>query len=256
MPVINEFFLKNRFEEQLYSKLILPTTATSNCPVVFMMTGDGKSGSNGLSWINLPNQLVDIGVASYIFDFSGLGKSQGERRKLTLSKALHECGVAFNHLLTLDVINKNKVNILGASFGGNVAVLFASENSVNTLILKSPVSFYPDSFLLEFGQDIIDQWSENGYSEQIDFEYAFYLDALMHNTYGKARNILCPCLITHGTADEIVPFSQSKHLLKSLCNSAEPILIDFQGVNHRYSNEGAWDKMAKVYVEYIKKRNF
>jgi len=252
---IKTFEFVNNYNEVLKAKLFLPIQTKNNYPTVFMLTGDGNKGSNGLSWINLPKLLIQKGIASFVFDFSGLGNSEGERRELTLSKAIEDTKIAFNELKEIKEVDKSNIGILGASFGGNIAVLFASNrNDFKALALKSPVSFYPDSFISEFGQEKMDIWKEKGYDETIDFNYNFYLDALDYSTYKSAKKIKQPCLIIHGNKDEIVPFSQSRHLINSLINSIEPTLVELEGVNHRYSNDGAWDKMAKIFVDFFTKK--
>jgi len=251
---IKEFEFYNEKGETLRAKLFVPKTSKKKYPTVFMLTGDGKKGSNGLSWINLPNLLLEKGIASFIFDFSGLGNSDGVRKELTLTKALKDTEIAFTNLKKIKEVDNDNIGLLGASFGGNIATLFASKNKdIKIMALKSPVSFYPDSFLVEFGQEAIDKWGKNKYDERIDFNYDFYLDAFEYSTYKYAKQITCPCIITHGNKDEIVPISQSRHLIKSLINSKKSKLIEFDGVNHRYSNDGAWDKMAKIFVDFYSK---
>lgn len=160
--------------------------------------------------------------------------------------------MAYEFMIDHAIVNKSKIGMLGASFGGNVALLSVSHlQEVKVLALKSPVCFYPDSFIAEFGQEKIDEWENSQYLDEIGFDYSFYLDSFDYNTYYEAKKITCSCIITHGQADEIVPISQSRHLKKVLVKSPLVKLVEYQGVNHRYSNEGAWDNMANDIVNFI-----
>ena len=252
MKEYKNFEFSNSHNEILRGKLFLPESNGIKPPVVFMMTGDGKKGSNGLSWINLPKLFLEKGIASFVFDFSGLGTSEGKRKDLNLSKAISDSQIAFNFLLKLEEVDVANVGIFAASFGGNVAILSFSKNeNIKAMALKSPVSFYPDSFMEEFGLDKVLKWKKVRYLEEIGFNYEFYIDSLKHNSYELATNISFPCLIVHGDNDEIVPVNQSRHLFNALINSPTPVLKIKKGVDHRYSLPGAWDEMALDSVLFL-----
>ena len=239
----------------LHGRFTIPQSSQKKkFPVVVMLTGDGQMGSKSLSWTNLPPLLAENDIASFVFDFEGLGYSSGERKNLCLSIGLSNVKVAMQQVYLEHSIDHNKIGLFGASFGGAIALLYTSKNSsIKSLGLKTPVSFYPDSFLTEFGVDLLEQWRNTGYLESIGFDYNFYLDAFKYNIYGDAYNITCPVLITHGSSDIIVPFFQSIHLYESLRNSKEKHLETFKNVGHGYSEEGAWDKMASLFIEWFKR---
>jgi uncharacterized protein len=225
---------------------------TTLVPVVVMLTGDGPKGTKSLSWTNMPPMLAEKGIASFLFDFQGLGFSGGERRNLTLSIGLEDMKNAMQQVLSEPKIDKERIGLFGSSFGGNVAILYASSSPlIKAIGLKSPVSFYPDSFYCEYGNTLVDRWKEVGYEEHIGFDIQFYLDAFQYNTYGAATGIKCPCLISHGSADTVVPLLQSKHLYFALINSANKSLRIFEGVGHGYSEPGAWDQMADLFVSWF-----
>lgn len=247
-----EIEFSNTQNEILRGKLYPPSN--NERPIVFMLTGDGKKGSNGLSWINLPKLLMEKDIGSFVFDFSGLGNSEGKRRDLTLSKAISDAKIAFDAMLGLDGFDKRRIGVFGASFGGNVALLtFSNNRKIKVMTLKSPVSFYPDSFISEFGIEIVKDWKEQHYIEKVGFDFNFYLDAFNHNTYLEASKIQFPCLIIHGDRDEIVPVNQSWHLSNSMVNSIDNRLVIKKGVNHRYSNPGAWNEMSKDSISFLEK---
>ncbi len=239
----------------LHGRFIIPLSSQKKTfPIVVMLTGDGPKGSKSLSWTNLPPLLAENDIASFVFDFEGLGYSEGERKNLCLSVGLSNMKVAMQQVYLEPIIDHNKIGIFGASFGGTVAILYTSKNSnIKSLGLKTPVSFYPDSFLTEFGVELLEQWQNTGYLESIGFNYNFYLDAFKYNIYGDAQNISCPVLMTHGTSDLIVPISQSNHLLEALQNAKEKHLEIFKNVGHGYSENGAWDKMASLFIEWFKR---
>jgi dipeptidyl aminopeptidase/acylaminoacyl peptidase len=229
----------------LRGRILAPDTDRA-VPVVMMLTGDGPKGSAGESWETLPRLLAERSIASFVFDFHGLGGSDGSRSDLTLSVGLANARAALSTLKEHDLAD---IALFGSSFGGNVGVLLASEESTFVALgLKSPVSFYPGSFVSEYGLAQVAQWSPTATLNGLG--YGFYTDSLSINTYSSAATIKVPCLITHGDVDTVVPLEQSFHLRAAL-HSASVDLEVYEGVDHHYSQEGAWDRMASRFVSFF-----
>ena len=72
----------------LNARLVVPEGSAAPHRIVMMVTGDGPKGTKSASWSNLPPLLAAAGLASFLFDFEGLGYSGGQRRTLTLSKGI------------------------------------------------------------------------------------------------------------------------------------------------------------------------
>lgn len=227
-------------------------TSNARFPLVVLLTGDGPKGTQSLSWTNIPPMLAKQGIASFLFDFQGLGYSPGQRRHLTLSRGLENFRRAISTARKQPEIDESKIGIFGSSFGGNIAILYAAEDSdIKCIGLKSPVSFYPESFVAEFSRQLVEEWETNGYIETIGFDYAFYTDSFRYNNYAAASTIKCPCLITHGDADSVVPLRQSQFLRDALVSAKERRLNIYHGVGHGYSEPGAWQRMAEEFVEWF-----
>jgi dipeptidyl aminopeptidase/acylaminoacyl peptidase len=110
----------------------------------------------------------------------------------------------------------------------------------------------PDAYVNEIGDASFDEWRKTGYSEVNGYEFAIFLDALRYNPYESAQQIKTPCLITHGDKDEIASLRQSKYLFE--CFKGEKRMEIFEGGSHGYSEEGAWDRMAKMFVDWFAER--
>jgi len=240
---------------ELKGRFIVPGQKKNTYPVVVMLSGDGEHGCNSSSFSKLPNKLAKLGIASFLFDFEGLGHSDGKRDSLSLTIGLSNVSRAMAVVEKSDLIDFNRIGLFGSSFGGNIAVLYTQHSKkIRCLGLKSPVSFYPDSFLHEFGEKRLKNWLENIIDNEIGFKTNFYYDALTYNTYKAASNITCPCLITHGSNDEIVPISQSIHLLNALTKSVEKKFVVFEGADHSYSNKEDWEEMATNFVSWFSRK--
>ena len=117
-------------------------------PLVILATGDGPRGSNGLTWKNLVPLLIEKGIGAFLFDFAGLGNSDGERRNLTLKIGMSNFIRAIEEVRKHKDHNPTKLGIIAASFGGNVALLIAEKcPNIKAIGLKSPCCYLPEAFL-------------------------------------------------------------------------------------------------------------
>lgn len=235
-------------------RFVLPerkATAVHKCPLVIMLTGDGPKGTQSLTWANLPPRLADHGVASFLFDFQGLGNSDGSRRQLTVTRAGGDFAAAFAAALSQDWVDVDRVGILAASFGATVALLHPHIlNQVRLLGLKSPACFLADAYLNEAGPDAVDRWLADGFLPDLGYDVSVLHDCLPHNAYSSARSLTPKVLITHGANDNIVPLRQSQLLMTILQPTAR--LEVLPGVGHHYSEPGAWDRMAVLFVDWFR----
>lgn len=245
-----KFEKKNETGEILRAKLICPDETSSKSPVVIMLTGDGPKGSNSLSWVNMPPRLLKHGISSLLFDFSGLGNSDGERKNLTLTKGISDFKIIFEELNKFSWIDRNNIGILASSFGACVA-LMSSEimNQCKALGFKSPCAFLPDAYLNEISIENYNEWINLGFCRENGYDISVFYDPFNYNVYEEAKKINTNCLITHGNADEIVPFSQSLYLKEFLGGQSK--LIVFDKGDHSYSGEN-WEKMANIFENFFK----
>ena len=250
LEVIDCNFMSETSNNLLRGRFLTPQEYQGCLPIVIMLTGDGPKGTKSLSWTNLPPRLGNYGIASFLFDFEGLGFSNGERSKLTVTKAMDNFKTAFDIVLAQDYIDKNRIGIFASSFGGTVSLLLPEIiNRVKLLGLKSPASFLADAYINECGTSELDKWLKEGYSETLEYDIEVLHDALKHNPFLSAPQIRTKTLISHGDADTIVPIRQSK-LLHSILTCEKQLEV-FEHVSHNYSEEDAWEKMADLFVTWF-----
>jgi dipeptidyl aminopeptidase/acylaminoacyl peptidase len=214
------------------------------------MTGDGPSGSKGQTWQQIIPMLNENGFGTFIFDFSGLGKSPGIYRELNLTLGCQNFNGVMCYLNNNGNFDKNRLGIIGASYGGNVALLEASKYpQIKAIGLKSPSTFLPEGYQLQYGVDTMEKWGNEGYLEEIDLNYTAVIDSLFHNTYLEASKINCPIQIVHGTADSTVPIRHVRDLVKVL---KKGYLFEIEEANHWYSNGNEWSIMTDKLITFLK----
>jgi pimeloyl-ACP methyl ester carboxylesterase len=237
-------------ETTLRGKFFEPDV-TGEYPLVILATGDGSSGSNGLTWTNITSMLAKAGIGSFLFDFAGLGNSNGERRSLTLPIGISNFSAVMKQVHNHKGHDPERIGVIGASFGGNIALLVAADYpEIKAVGLKSPCCYLPEAFLCEYGEKEMARWAELGYTEEAGFNYIAVEEALRISTYAAAEKIQVPVLIIHGTADSAVPIRQSRDLLRLLKNGR---LIPIEGADHWYANGDEWEQMANNLVDFMAK---
>lgn len=221
-----------------------------NYPVVLLATGDGPSGSKGLTWVNLVPRFLELNFGCFLFDFDGLGHSPNRRRDLTMTKGVSNIHAAIREIEKNSKADSTRIAGVGASFGGNALLLAApDEPSITVLALKSPCCFIAEAFACEIGLDKVEKWSVEGYSEEAGFNYDAFLDSYNHNTYAAAKRIKAPVRVVHGSKDSAVPIRQSMDLMKFLENGSLTVI---EGADHWYSEGNEWEMMATDIIAFVK----
>lgn len=249
MEKIINFEERNPQGELIRARFVKPALE-GKIPLVIMLTGDGPKGSNSMSWVNLSPRLAEKGIATLLFDFAGLGNSEGNRRYLTLSKGISDFELIFNAIRRYDWIDLNNMGVMASSFGGSVALhCYEILNTIKVVGLKSPCCFLPDAYVNEISIKNLNEWLQSGFCEENGYDIEVLTDPFGYNIYDDIRKIQTKCLITHGDSDEIVPLSQSKYL-DALLQAPHELLV-FENCDHGYSKGDCWERMAELFVEFF-----
>lgn len=238
-------------EEKLVGTWEKPDNSDRGYPLVVLATGDGPNGSKGQTWQQMVPMLMQRGIGTFLFDFAGLGHTYDEEayRSLTLSRGCRDFRAVMDFVLSNGEHDKNRIGVIGASFGGNVALLEAWKfPQIKAIGLKSASTFMPEGYQDELGVSKMEEWGRVGYLEEVGHTYDIVIDALFHNTYEAASHIKVPVRIVHGTADSSVPIRHARDLLKVLTNGT---IFEITGADHWYAEGDEWEQMANNIVSFM-----
>jgi len=135
--------------QTLYGVVHLPVGVKS-CPAVVICHGYGgnKCGKHRL-YVREAMRLADAGIAVLRFDFRGAGDSDGRFQDTDFDGEVSDILQGIKHLADYDIVDKERIGLLGRSLGGALAVVAASHHeNIKSLVLWAPV----------FGAD---QWKED-----------------------------------------------------------------------------------------------
>jgi len=173
---------------------------------ILYIHGNGENVSQLLNWADQMRAKFQSNVL--VFDYAGYGKSEG---KPTAPGVLDDGLAALTYLNQQEGIPTDQIIVWGFSLGGSVAVDLASTHEVKALIVES--SF---TSLADMGRVLI------------PFFPAQYFLWEQLPSIKKIGSVRCPVFISHGRADQTIPFSQGQRLFEA-ANEPKTFFIPPEG---------------------------
>lgn len=217
------------------------------------------SHKNSTTNTTLTRLLTEKGIATFRFDFFGMGESDGPFEDITVAAAVGQAQTALDCVADRGF---RRIGLVGSSFGGLVSILAASRwhgtagSRLTCLALKCPVVDFAEELRLEFGDDEMATWKTTdtvpnilGGPGRIKLRYAFYEDCLRHLAYDPAASITAPTLIVQGDKDEHVPLHQSRRLYDAL--RIEKRLEVLPGADHQFTKAEDFRTMTRLISEWL-----
>jgi pimeloyl-ACP methyl ester carboxylesterase len=212
------------------------------------------------SFKHLENYLIINNFSVITLDFPGFGGSDLPSIDWTLNdyvKVVQEL---------LDAENINKVSIVCHSFGGRVALLFASEISskVEKLVLVDSAGIKPKFSIIKsfkifkykclktlkkigIVKKDLNNYGSADYRAMPEKLKPVFNRIVTTDLSQQSKKITAPTLIVWGKDDEDTPFYMAKKLNKNIKDSA---IITFEGGHFAYLNNAS--KFALIVDEFLK----
>ncbi len=167
-----------------------------------------------------------LGLAVMLYDYPGYGKSTGrpsEARCYSAGEA------ALKWLVEQHGVPSSEVILVGESLGGAIAVELATRHAVRLLVLEGAFTSFPDMAQCRFP--------------------CYPSRYLVHNRMdneAKIPLIRCPAILTHGTADQVVPFHHGERLFAA---AHEPkLFLKVDGGGHGPPNKQEFFETVQVFL--------
>lgn len=211
--------------------------AGERCPMVILMHGFG-SEKNSFLMKTTAKMLLQKGIASLRFDFSGHGSSEGKFEEMTVPGQIKEAKKVIDYVRQMEDVSS--IGLTGHSQGGIVAAMVAGELA-NEPVIQGIALLAPAGVIRE---DAIRGYS-GGYSFN-PLDPPAYLDlwgglklgrnyiktAQRLPIYETAASYKGSALIIHGTADQVVPWSYGERFHHQWRDSRFLLLDSY---NHSFS---------------------
>jgi pimeloyl-ACP methyl ester carboxylesterase len=158
--------------------------------VILFCHGNGGNISNRISYLPI---FRELGLATFLFDYRGYGKSGGTP---TEEGTYTDVEAAWQYLTQERQIPPQKIIIYGESLGGAIASYLAQKNSQQNgndnaggLVLASTFTSISDRA-----------------AELYPFMPIRFLSRFSYNSIDRLPSIKIPVLVIHSIDDEIIPF--------------------------------------------------
>lgn len=206
--------------------------------------------------------LASEGYVVFTYDFCGgavLGKSDGKFSDMSIDTEKSDLKTVIAYVEQLDYVDKNNLILVGASQGGFVSCLVASEyqKKFSKLILLYPALCIPDNarkgkmLMIKFDPEHIEETMK---SRPFRFSPRYPQSAIGIDIYGELKKIQIPLLIIHGTADKIVDVRYAKKAIDEAANPASDLIL-LEGAGHGFKKEQFQEAMRHM-ISYLKENRF
>ena len=183
--------------------------------------GNGENVSHFLDWAD--QMRTDFRCNVLIFDYAGYGKSEG---KPTAPGILDDGLAASSYLILHEEIPANQIILYGFSLGGSVAIDLASKHEIKGLIVESSFTSLGD-----MGRNML---------SILPAEYLLWEPLA---SIKKIGNVRCPVFISHGQADQVIPFLQGQRLFEAANEPktffVPPVDLDYHSAPHSEEHSSA-----------------
>lgn len=124
---------------KLSGALLAPDEMLRDVVVFAHGTGSDKASPRNRG---IAEQLLDAGIASFLFDFTGHGESDGLPEQSTQDQQFDDLTSAVDFITSQSFFQTRFVGVNGSSTGGTVAIRAAAEDErITAMVLRVPRNF-------------------------------------------------------------------------------------------------------------------
>jgi len=188
----------------------------------------GRAPSPGLLWFYGNGETIGAiwpvirdfrppSAALLVVDYPGYGASGGRASEA----GIYEAGaLAYEALVRRPGVDRQRIYIYGRSLGSAVATRTAATHAAAGLILESPFTSARDMAARTYRI------------------FPLFLVRLKLDNLAGVRQVRCPVLVFHGTADRLVPMDMGRRVAEAAPGPVEFVMIEGAGHNETYGVGG------------------
>ena len=196
--------------------------------------------------------IAKMGYAAYCFDFCGgsdKSKSDGQTDEMTVFTEVEDLRAVVKTVKSLGYVESSEVYLLGSSQGGLVSALLADECPDD---FAGMILFYPAFNIPEMVNQFsgFGDWGDFGdFGGMMSMSEAYINSIKDFDVWSHIGKFSKPVCIIHGTADMIVPISNSE---KAVGLYPSATLNKIEGANHGFNaaNLGSMGSMMGASANY------
>lgn len=232
LPKDYTFNFKSKFEERWLkvgdSEVHNLYFEASNAPGTILYFHGNGGAMDG--WGEVASDLADrTGWSIWMVDYPSYGKSLGTIKS---EEELHQIALAAYAEVQKLSANK-KIVLYGRSLGSGIATRLASIKDVAGLVLETPYYSVSDMAKIRF-----------------PFIPSFIVRYKMPSNEW-IQNVKCPKLFVHGTADDVIPYSQGQKLYAETPGPKEFLTIEGENHSNLPSHSEYWASLKSFLARIL-----
>lgn len=248
--------IKNKQGEVLAGLHDLPEEEKDKYPTVVLAHGFGAEKTESGMFDDIAQRLVKDGCQVFRFDFSGLGESQGDYSKTTISKQAEELEMILDYAKQNPLTDKDRIGLLGMSLGTSVITALQPKN-IKAFVYLGSVSEPHKTLKILFGagyrpEGVSERTTSEG--KHIKMEGDFWKDFDRYNLPDLIKNLKAPILFIHGEKDSAVGSESAELFYKNV--EGEKQLKIIQNADHGFYETNERTEMvelvSKWFAKYLK----
>jgi len=242
-----KIFFKNK-TQKLVGVVHLPNNKNPPAVVICHGLSTNKDVPNR---VELAKKICENGFAVLRFDFRCHGESDGRPEELTYSGAAKDLESAIDFLETID-INREKIGVIGSSFGGKAALIAAaSDRRIKALSVWVTPHIFSQKEKEEM-KKVIDERGYYPYKKDFNLSRIFLEDEENIDMFQIAKKIKIPTLAILADKDEIIDLKMAIKFYDAI--KAEKEFIVFKNVNHWIMDNLKYKKQSmNLTINWLKK---
>ncbi|TYT22749.1 alpha/beta fold hydrolase [Dictyoglomus thermophilum] len=206
-------------------------------------------------FVKTAEALAKEGIGALRIDFRGSGDSEGSFKDMTVEGEVSDAMVAIEYLSqNNNLVDKEKIGILGLSMGGAVASITSGRNPlIKSCVLWSAVCHF-DIFFNRSPEEVS---RIKDYGDFIDLGgnpvgKKFLSEIVNIKPLEEIKKRSIPVLIIHGSGDMVVPIQHAYDYFNGLKDTHKVKLEIIEGADHTFNSIEWEEKVIEKTVNWFK----
>lgn len=253
--ISKKIYTYNKYKEKLSGQVDIPNIKNKKYPTIILTHGFGTDRYEKGIFDDISLFLTKKGFIIYRFDFSGLGKSEGDYSKTTLTKLTEDLASIIKFTKSQKKVDIKNIGIIAMSFSALSSIILNS-NEIKSYIFLSSATHNTYKTLSDLFKDY--NFNPNGISYRINSEGKnvkigpkIWQNLKKIDIPRLVPFIKKPALVIHGEKDKNIPLSCAKKFYKLLNKPKKLIII--KGADHGFNDKRKRSEMIKYINNWFNK---
>ncbi len=222
---------------------------SESSPVIIVCHGFAGSKEGKGKALEMAQFFGEEGINFFLFDFSGVGESEGKFEDITLSRQVKDLEAAIDTMVRRNV---KEIFLMGRSLGGTTVLALDHKKypRIKGVISLNGAAFPYELFKNFISQDLKGERILLGDGDNsVVVKRALLEDLRKWDILQHVKRLSpIPLLIIHGEMDEVVPVENAKELYLHARQPKKLVIIE--GEDHQFSHK--YKRMWKESLEWVK----